>query len=67
MKIHYYKRIYLVKNWFPKFCPLYQEIPLLRDTLLQEATVDIYQLNSGKFGPRLWEALDLLRPMGYPT
>ena len=28
-----------VKNWSSKFCPLLQEIPLLWDTLLPEATV----------------------------
>ena len=39
VKIHYYKRVYLAKNWFPKLCPLNQKIPLLQDTLLQEATV----------------------------
>ena len=48
MKIHYYKRIYLVKNRFPKFCPLYQEIPLLRDTLLREATVPLIVLVFGR-------------------
>ena len=27
------------KNWFPMCFPLFQEIPLLRDTLLPEAFV----------------------------
>ena len=43
-KIHYYKKIYLIKNWSAEFCPLFQEIPLLQDTLLQESTVyAVYQ------------------------
>ena len=38
-KIHYYKKIYLIENWSVEFCPLFWEIPLLQDTLLQESTV----------------------------
>ena len=29
----------LNKKWSPEFCPLFRDIPLLRDTLLREGTV----------------------------